>query len=45
LAAAEEMAGAIPGAQLNVIPDAGHVPTLSRPVDVVAAMQGFIRSL
>jgi len=35
LAAAEEMAGLIPGAHLIVIPGAGHVPTLARPEAVV----------
>lgn len=44
LEAAEEMASTIPTAQLTVIPDAGHVPTLSRPSEVVAAIQRFLRS-
>ena len=44
VAAAEEMAGAIPGAELVVIPDAGHVPTLSRPREVVAAIEQFLAS-
>lgn len=43
-AAAEEMAATIPDAELKVLPDAGHVPTLSRPQAVVEAIEGFVRS-
>ena len=44
LAAAEEMARTIPEADLIVLPDAGHVPTLSRPEAVVAAIEEFLDS-
>ena len=42
LAAAEETANAIPMAELIVIPNAGHVPTLSRPEAVVEAIEEFL---
>ena len=41
-AAAEEIAGAIPGAELQVLPDAGHVPTLSQPAEVARAIEAFL---
>lgn len=40
--AAEEMADRIPDARLLVLDDAGHVPTLSRPVEVAQAIVEFI---
>ena len=42
LAAAEELAATIPEAELVVLPDAGHVPTLSRPEAVVDAVEAFV---
>ncbi len=39
---AEEMAGAIPDAQLVVIPDAGHFAPLENPKGVTAAMQRWL---
>lgn len=39
---AEEMAGAIPGAQLVVFPDAAHLPTMEDPQAVVAAMWAWL---
>jgi pimeloyl-ACP methyl ester carboxylesterase len=38
LAVAEIAARAIPNCKLVVIPGAGHVPTMTRPEDVVAAI-------
>jgi len=38
VAVGEAMAAAIPGAELVVLADTGHVPTLTRPRDVVAAI-------
>ena len=43
--AAREMAGLIPGATLVVLEGAGHVPTLSRPRDVAAAIETFVEGL
>jgi len=40
--AAKEMALRIPDARLVVLDDAGHVPTLSRPVEVAKAIAAFI---
>jgi pimeloyl-ACP methyl ester carboxylesterase len=41
LAIAEAVARAIPESELLVIPDAGHVPTLTRPSEVVDAIDGW----
>lgn len=41
VAAAETVANAIPDSKLVVIPEAGHVPTLTRPAEVVAAIEGW----
>ncbi len=41
-AAAKEMAGAIPGAKLQVLPDAGHVPTLSQPAEIARVIEALI---
>lgn len=41
--AAEELASTLPDAELVVIDDAGHVPTLSRPCEVAAAIEDFAR--
>lgn len=44
LEVARELASRVPGAELVVLPDAGHVPTLSRPRAVVDAINGWWRS-
>ncbi|HEX4216878.1 MAG TPA: alpha/beta hydrolase [Acidimicrobiales bacterium] len=41
VSAAETVAGAIPGSKLVVIPGAGHVPTLTRPAEVAAAIDDW----
>lgn len=41
VAAAEMVANAIPDSELVVIPGAGHVPTLTRPGEVVAAIEDW----
>jgi pimeloyl-ACP methyl ester carboxylesterase len=38
---AREMAGAIPGARLEIIADAGHITPLERPALVAAALAGL----
>jgi pimeloyl-ACP methyl ester carboxylesterase len=38
----EEMAQAIPGADLRVIEDCGHLSTLERPVEVSSALEGWL---
>jgi pimeloyl-ACP methyl ester carboxylesterase len=43
-AAAEELAARIPNATLVVLPDTGHVPTLTRPEDVVDAIETWWRN-
>lgn len=43
--AAELMAGVIPEAELVVLPDTGHVPTLTRPQEVVDAIDRWARTL
>lgn len=45
LSAAREAAAAIPGAELVVIDDAGHVPTMTRPREVAAAIDAWAASL
>ncbi|MEE8407770.1 MAG: alpha/beta hydrolase [Acidimicrobiia bacterium] len=42
LSAAEELTGEMPNAELMVLADAGHVPTLSRPDEVALAIDKFI---
>ena len=42
---AEEMAAAIPGAELRVIEDCGHLPPMERPAEAVAAMAGWLDRL
>lgn len=37
-----EMAGAIPGAKLELIPRAGHMSTMERPSEVAAAMRSWL---
>jgi pimeloyl-ACP methyl ester carboxylesterase len=39
---AEEMAEAIPGAELVRFPDSAHLPTMENPTAVVAAMRGWL---
>ncbi|WP_439575439.1 alpha/beta fold hydrolase [Phreatobacter sp.] len=39
---AEDMAAAIPGARLVVVPDCGHLSTLERPEAVNAALSGWL---
>jgi pimeloyl-ACP methyl ester carboxylesterase len=41
VAIAEAMATAIPECEVVVIPGAGHVPTLTRPGDVVDAIESW----
>lgn len=42
LALAEEMAAAIPDAELVVFPDSAHLPTMENPSAVIAAMQAWL---
>lgn len=42
IAAAEALQGAIPGAELAVIPGAAHIPMVERPDEVTAAILGFL---
>jgi pimeloyl-ACP methyl ester carboxylesterase len=39
------MAAAIPGAQLVVVPDAGHSPQFENPPAWFEAVDGFLRAL
>jgi 3-oxoadipate enol-lactonase len=43
--ASNAMADAIPGAQLVVIPDAGHSPQFENPAAWIAALEGFLSTL
>lgn len=43
--AAVMVAGAIPDAQLRRLPGAGHVPTMTRPTEVVAAIEDWWRQV
>lgn len=43
--AAKAMAAAIPQAQLVILPDTGHVPTLTRPQEVVDAIDKWATTL
>lgn len=40
---AKELAGDIPGAELSVIDDAGHLANIEKPVEFNAAVLGFLR--
>jgi proline iminopeptidase len=40
--AARRLAGLIPGAQLQTIPDAGHLPWLERPARIAAPLRRFL---
>jgi pimeloyl-ACP methyl ester carboxylesterase len=40
---AKELAAAIPGAKLVMLAGAGHVPTLTRPAEVAAEMEAFLK--
>lgn len=42
LAAAEALAGLIPGAQLSAMTDCAHAPFISRPDDFIARLQAFL---
>jgi pimeloyl-ACP methyl ester carboxylesterase len=42
---AQFMADTIPGARLQVIPDAGHMLILERPAEVAAALDQFLHKL
>ncbi|MFD1254425.1 Putative non-heme bromoperoxidase BpoC [Devosia equisanguinis] len=39
----QEMAAAIPGAELVVFPDAGHIPTIENPAAVASAVRDWLR--
>lgn len=39
----QEMAAAIPGAELVVFPDAGHIPTIENPAAVASAVHDWLR--
>jgi pimeloyl-ACP methyl ester carboxylesterase len=41
---ARALAGAIPGAALELLPGCGHTPQLERPAELVRAVAGFLRS-
>jgi pimeloyl-ACP methyl ester carboxylesterase len=41
---AKSLAAAIPGARLEVIAGAGHLPPLERPGDVTAVLRRFVAS-
>jgi pimeloyl-ACP methyl ester carboxylesterase len=41
---AEEIAAAIPGARLEVVPDCGHLSTLERPEAVNAALEAWLNA-
>ncbi|MHB1988063.1 MAG: alpha/beta fold hydrolase [Acidimicrobiales bacterium] len=45
LAAAEETVALIPNATLHVVKGAGHVPTLTRPDEVVRVIEDFVTGL
>ena len=45
LAHADRLAGAIPGARLVVVPDAGHSPQFENPDSYVEALTGFLAEL
>lgn len=45
LASAEALRDAIPGARLEVVADAAHIPTMERPAEVMAAMRRFLAGL
>jgi 3-oxoadipate enol-lactonase/4-carboxymuconolactone decarboxylase len=42
---AEALRDAIPGARIEVIPDAAHIPTMEQPEQVVAALRQFLAAL
>jgi pimeloyl-ACP methyl ester carboxylesterase len=42
---AEEMAAAIPGAVLTVLPGAGHLPPLEQPDQLTQALATFLRRM
>ena len=44
LADAEWLAGRLPQARLHIVRGGGHVPTVTRPVEVAAAIDAYFRS-
>lgn len=40
---AKDLVKALPNAELVILDDAGHVPTLTRPVDIANAIRSFLR--
>jgi 3-oxoadipate enol-lactonase len=44
-AAAEALKAGIPGAELTIIANAAHIPTVERPAEVTAAMRRFLGGL
>ena len=42
---ARAMASVVPGARLEVVPDAGHLPPLEAPAAVNALLADFLKSL
>jgi 3-oxoadipate enol-lactonase / 4-carboxymuconolactone decarboxylase len=42
VASAQALQRAIPGARLEILPDAAHIPTVERPEAVLAAMQSIL---
>lgn len=45
VASAQEVAGAIPGAQLRVMPQAGHWPNRERPTEFNALLREFVNAV
>lgn len=45
LEAAKTLAAALPAGRLETIPDAGHVPTMTRPTEVVDAVEQWWQSV
>ncbi len=45
LSAAMELASEIPNAELMILSEAGHVPTISRPEEVAQAVDAFLNTL
>jgi pimeloyl-ACP methyl ester carboxylesterase len=41
----EEMAAAIPGAQLHLLADTGHLAPLERPTEVIELMRAWLTQL
>lgn len=43
--AARHLAGMLPNAKLTVLPGAGHVPTMTRPIDVAREISSFFKNI